>query len=361
MPRYTSNTIGEFEQICSLMIEDTIPFYMYKSLTTGITICFAELEGPFVSSYFNFATKTHNNDGLPYALCHLIFTGSKNYPYKDVMKKWIQKCEATVTATIFHHRTCYQVKTPCTEAFFSLLPVYLDHIFYPTLTTSAYLTEIHHINGKGMDAGDLYCERKYAENTLAYLIEHKIINTFYDKRCGFTSHVKGVTKNLRESTNNKKVKNYHKKFYRPENLTIFIAGQVKHNEVFLALMPLEQKLLKRKQSRFRKPWRTPTVPFKKSKTLVVYYPHIADNDRIVNLIWKGPFSFNQRYEVHSCLVLWNYLISKSNLLYKTFRELSIIYVKTINRYYYQHQVTIFYFCLSGTQLTREDILHMRKY
>lgn len=53
----------------------------------------------------------------------------------------------------------------------------------------------------------------------------------------------GALKNLRESTNNEKVRQYHKDFYRPENLTIFIAGQVKHADVFQALMPLEQKII----------------------------------------------------------------------------------------------------------------------
>lgn len=53
----------------------------------------------------------------------------------------------------------------------------------------------------------------------------------------------GALKNLRESTNNEKVKQYHKDFYRPENLTVFIAGQVKHADVFQSLMPLEQKII----------------------------------------------------------------------------------------------------------------------
>lgn len=53
----------------------------------------------------------------------------------------------------------------------------------------------------------------------------------------------GALKNLRESTNNDKVKKYHKEFYRPENLTIIIAGQVNHDKVFKALQPVEQMIL----------------------------------------------------------------------------------------------------------------------
>lgn len=39
------------------------------------------------------------------------------------------------------------------------------------------------------------------------------------------------------------VRNYHKEFYRPENLKIIITGQVKPEDVFKALAPLEDKIL----------------------------------------------------------------------------------------------------------------------
>jgi Zn-dependent M16 (insulinase) family peptidase len=39
------------------------------------------------------------------------------------------------------------------------------------------------------------------------------------------------------------VRNYHKEFYRPENLTLIIAGQVKPDEVFQALTTVEDKII----------------------------------------------------------------------------------------------------------------------
>ena len=38
------------------------------------------------------------------------------------------------------------------------MPVYLDHILYPTLREEDYLTEVHHINGEGQDTGVVYSE-----------------------------------------------------------------------------------------------------------------------------------------------------------------------------------------------------------
>lgn len=53
----------------------------------------------------------------------------------------------------------------------------------------------------------------------------------------------GTTKTLRESTNNEKVKQFHEKFYRPENLTILITGAIQPDKIFQALLPLEQKIM----------------------------------------------------------------------------------------------------------------------
>jgi Zn-dependent M16 (insulinase) family peptidase len=49
--------------------------------------------------------------------------------------------------------TTYTVATAGEEGFLSILPVYLDHILYPTITDAGFVTEVHNINGKGEDSG----------------------------------------------------------------------------------------------------------------------------------------------------------------------------------------------------------------
>lgn len=56
--------------------------------------------------------------------------------------------------------TCYTITTAGSEGFLKLLPIYVDHILYPTLTESGYHTEVHHINGKGEDAGVSFMKKK---------------------------------------------------------------------------------------------------------------------------------------------------------------------------------------------------------
>jgi Zn-dependent M16 (insulinase) family peptidase len=42
------------------------------------------------------------------------------------------------------------------EAFLNILPVYMDHVLFPTMTELAFQTEVHHIDGEGKDVGKMY-------------------------------------------------------------------------------------------------------------------------------------------------------------------------------------------------------------
>ena len=51
------------------------------------------------------------------------------------------------------------------EGFLQLLPVYLDHVLYPTLTDAGFVTEVYHVNANGEDSGVVYAEMQARENT----------------------------------------------------------------------------------------------------------------------------------------------------------------------------------------------------
>lgn len=81
------------------------------------------------------------------------------------------------------------------------------------------------------------------ENSAESRMHLAMARALYPGKCGYSSETGGIMKNLRESTNNNKVRNYHKDFYRPENLKVIITGQVKPRDVFRALEKLEDKIL----------------------------------------------------------------------------------------------------------------------
>ncbi len=67
------------------------------------------------------------------------------------------------------------------------------------------MTEVHHVNGQGEDAGVVYCEMQARENTPESLSIFQLYQDMYPGRCGYKSETGGLMKNLRESTSNKKV------------------------------------------------------------------------------------------------------------------------------------------------------------
>jgi hypothetical protein len=129
--------------------------------------------------------------------------------------------------------------------FFSHLPVYLDHVLYPTLTDAGFVTEVYHVTGEGRDAGVVYCEMQGRENTSdsrAYLeYQHpfarvpavadtlapcRMIRSLYPESSGLRSETGGIMANLRALTA-QKIRDYHRAFYRPDNLCLIIVGQVR--------------------------------------------------------------------------------------------------------------------------------------
>ncbi|XP_063241639.1 uncharacterized protein C05D11.1-like [Bacillus rossius redtenbacheri] len=304
---------GSFELICSLKANDLIPVHKYRSNITGLTVVIAEVEGPVVHGYFCLATEAHDDDGLPHTLEHLIFLGSEQYPYKGVLDLLANRCLASGTnAWTDTDHTCYTMTTAGSEGFLTLMPIYLDHVLYPTLTDSGYLTEVHHVTGEGEDAGVVYCEMQGRENTGESRSYLAMLRAMYPGKCGYKSETGGIMKNLRESTNNTKVRNYHREFYRPENLTLIIAGQVKPDQVFQALQPVEDKIVsKGPRGPFSRPWQSPVPPLPMSYDFLVPYPCDEEENGMVYVAWRGPSAVRELYKMCACSILFKYLTDNS--------------------------------------------------
>ncbi|KAK1127835.1 hypothetical protein K0M31_003327 [Melipona bicolor] len=337
--------MGAFDFIYSIKANDTIPVHIYKSRDTGITVCIADVEGPVVNGYFCLATEAHDDDGLPHTLEHLIFLGSEDYPYKGVLDLLANRCLASGTnAATQVDCTFYTMTTAGSEGFLSLMPIYLDHIIYPMLTDAGFLTEVHHINAEGEDAGVVYCEMQGKENIGEYLVYVELSRAIFPGRCGYKSIVGGALKNLRESTTNEKVKQYHQEFYRPENLTIVITGQVKHADVFKALQIIEKKIIsKGNRGLFKKPWQDSVPPLTQSVDLDVYYPCDDEDNGVVDVAWRGPSPITKMYDLIGCTLLLKYLTDTSvSPVQKEFVEIDDAYASNVGYSYCKYTVSVLY-------------------
>ena len=116
----------------------------------------ANRKGPKVNGYFTLATEIFDDSGAPHTLEHLVFMGSRSYRYKGLLDKLASRAYGSTNAWTATDHTAYTLENAGWEGFAQILPVYLEHLIVPTLTDAACLTEVHHINGEGNDAGVVY-------------------------------------------------------------------------------------------------------------------------------------------------------------------------------------------------------------
>lgn len=127
--------------------------------------------------------------------------GSEKYPHKGVLDLLANRgfSNGTNAWTDTDH-TAYTISTAGEQGFLQLLPIYVDHILYPTITKAGFVLsraysqhsltsfaqvcdrglkfckchplhvfwlawQVHHIDGKGQDSGVVYSEMQGRENT----------------------------------------------------------------------------------------------------------------------------------------------------------------------------------------------------
>eukprot|EP00735_Rhodelphis_limneticus_P001237 TRINITY_DN1181_c0_g1::TRINITY_DN1181_c0_g1_i1::g.17267::m.17267 TRINITY_DN1181_c0_g1::TRINITY_DN1181_c0_g1_i1::g.17267 ORF type:complete len:1164 (-),score=310.45,sp/P48053/YPD1_CAEEL/31.93/2e-112,sp/P48053/YPD1_CAEEL/26.11/5e-15,Peptidase_M16_C/PF05193.16/1.7e-15,Peptidase_M16_C/PF05193.16/29,Peptidase_M16_C/PF05193.16/3.4e+03,Peptidase_M16/PF00675.15/7.9e-09 TRINITY_DN1181_c0_g1_i1:232-3723(-) len=277
-----------WEENINFVSSTGVPIKKYRSTETGLSVVLAEVQGPLVNGYFILSTEAHDDDGCPHTLEHLIFLGSEKYPYKGVLDMLANRClsQGTNAWTDTDH-TAYTMSTAGQEGFLNLLPVFLDHILYPTLTDSGFVTEVHHITPEGDNAGVVYCEMQARENTSSSKSYRQILKRLYPGESGYNCETGGMLANLRALTV-EKVREYHKQFYRPDNLCVLIVGQVDPNAVFDTLKAVEDSI-KQKGSLppMVRPWSDAVPELTQTTVDVVTFPSDEEESGDVLVGWRS--------------------------------------------------------------------------
>lgn len=276
-------------QIINATMTPNLQAEIYKSDSTGLTVALGKTNSPIVSGFFCLATETHSDEGLPHTLEHLIFMGSTTFPYKGVLDLMANRCFADRTnAWTGSDHTCFTVSTAGSNGFMKILPVFMDHILHPTLREGDYRTQVHSINGDGQDVGVVYGEMQGIENTPERSLLRKTLELLYTETSGYRRETGGILANIRTEATNERVKEYHKKYYRPENLFLTITGKVEEQQIFDALRSVEQKWMSKTDPgtpKFQKPWQnlSPILP---SNETTYQYGSTDETSGYVLLAWR---------------------------------------------------------------------------
>ncbi|SPO28432.1 related to Zn2+-dependent endopeptidase, insulinase superfamily [Ustilago trichophora] len=233
----------------------------WKSRETGLTVLWANFDSPLLNCYMTLASEIFEDSGVPHTLEHLIFLGSDLYPFKGVLDTLANRAFASGTnAWTANDHTAYTLTTAGSDGFLRMLPVYLDHVFFPTLTSEGFTTEVYHINGKGQDAGVVFSEMQGRENSPADLMELKSQRMLYPASSAYRSETGGLMSALRV-LNIDKIRDYHQQYYAPHNAALVVCGPLERADLLDSLAPVEERLITKRNAQPEGPrgWKRPFV------------------------------------------------------------------------------------------------------
>lgn len=198
------------------------------------------------------------------------------------------------------------------------------------------------------------------ENTGESLISMELLRAMYPNS-GYSSETGGIMKNLRESTTNQKVRDYHAKFYRPDNLAIIVTGQVLPEDLFKAIKPLEERIIaKGELPSFERPWETPVPPLTESKDIKIVFPSDEEDFGLVNIGWRGPNCSNENLTLTACSILLRYLSDTSvSPLQRDFVEIEDPFASRVGYNITENLESLIYFLFENVPLTKIDSIHER--
>ncbi|KAI5480305.1 zinc metalloprotease [Pseudohyphozyma bogoriensis] len=293
--------LGSFNLVanCPLKYADT-SVVKWQSEKTGLKVVWVDVEGPLVQGYFVTVTEIFDDSGRPHTLEHLVFMGSEQYPYKGVLDTLANRMFAQGTnAWTDTTNTTYTVGTAGAEGFLGILPVFLDHVLYPTLTDAGFVTEVHHINGKGESAGVVYSEMNGRENGSDDLMILKNQRTLYNEKNALRSETGGLMSALRV-LKVEEIREYHASSYLPHNLTLIVAGRsISPTSLLTTIInEVEPSIIAHNQANGPKPegWKRPFVEsttaenppvIKKDTMEVVEFPEKDESVGEVMISWIG--------------------------------------------------------------------------
>jgi Zn-dependent M16 (insulinase) family peptidase len=249
-------------------------------------------KGPIVSGYFVLATEIHDDSGSPHTLEHLCFLGSRNYQYKGFLDKLASRAYSDTNAWTAIDHTAYTLESAGWDGFAQILPVYLEHLFSPTLTHEGYYTEVYHVDGAGHDAGVVYSEVQGIQNTSSELMDLECRRLLYPDGIGFRQDTKGLMEQLRVLTA-ERIRAFHREMYQPRNLCLVITGEVDHDNLLRILDGFEDTILDiipDPKSEFKRPWidSVQAPELQKSVVKTVHFPESDESFGEIEIRFLGP-------------------------------------------------------------------------
>jgi Zn-dependent M16 (insulinase) family peptidase len=286
----------------------------YESERSGMRVIVADRKGPKINGYFTLATEIFDDSGAPHTLEHLVFMGSKSYRYKGLLDKLAGRAYSNTNAWTAVDHTAYTLETAGWEGFSQILPVYLEHVIVPHITDDACVTEVHHIDGEGNDAGVVYSEMQALQYSSSELMDLRARRLLYPENIAFRYETGGMMEALRVLTP-ERIRDFHKAMYQPQNLAIVIIGEADHDDLLKVLDDFEESIkddIPPPNPDFKRPFVDSAQPPPLEKTIIetVEFPEEDESTGDVVVAFFGPSCIDQ-IEGTAVNIIMTYLCGSS--------------------------------------------------
>lgn len=199
------------------------------------------------------------------------------------------------------------------------------------------------------------------ENTGESRANVELLRALYPDH-GYSKETGGILKNIRENLTIENIRDYHKKYYRPQNFAAIITGQVDIDEVAKAIQPIEKKLLARKASYppFEKPWQTPVKPLKESKDIKILYGSDEEQNGSVYIGFLGPKASTDFENLTACYALMKYLCDTSvSPMQQSFIEIDDPFASEITYNINENSTSCLYFTFENVPVDKIEFIYER--
>ncbi|SMN21882.1 similar to Saccharomyces cerevisiae YOL098C Putative metalloprotease [Maudiozyma saulgeensis] len=285
----------EFKRLTSFKLEYAPQYHITKYISPRTKLQLVHINhksSPLVQGYFAVATECPTDSGTPHTLEHLIFMGSKKYPYKGFLDTAGNLCMSSTNAWTATDQTVYTLTSAGWKGFKKLLPVYLDHILNPTLTDEACLTEVHHVDPEALtDKGVVYSEMDAIESQSWFVTMLEKQRMLFPEGSGYRSETGGLTENLRDLTN-EEIRKFHHDLYSSSNLCLIICGNVPEDELLNIVSEWDATLPEVDHTNIKRPFmdtEISQIPDKRTETIEseVEFPELDESQSEILMAWIG--------------------------------------------------------------------------
>jgi len=192
--------------------------YQSKKLKNGLTILTAPLkESPTVTSSIFFKVGSRNEEkknwGISHFLEHIVFKGNKKFDNYNKVSSFIEGLGGTYNAFTSKEHTAFYAKVAANYLKDSLK-------WLGPLATAPIIDQKDVQNEKGVILEEI---NMYNDNPM-HMVDEVFEGLLFDPN-PLGRRILGKPKTLK-NTNSEDLKNYHSKFYKPQNAVFVIAGNL---------------------------------------------------------------------------------------------------------------------------------------